>query len=231
MGGDEAWRRRGLPPATIRVVGHQWWCEVEYLGRPRTSTTCTRRRDPHAGRPAGRHRARTRDVIHSFWVPKLHGKVDLIPGQTTASGSRPTSRASTEANAPSTAARSTRTWSCVVVAQQPDEFEAWLAQRSASRRRRRRAAERARARRLPGARLRAVPYDPRHRRARARSAPTSRTSAAAGARGQHAAEHHGQSGGVGHACAVAEAARRCPTSRRSRGADLRALVAYLQSLR
>ena len=47
------------------------------------------------------------DVIHSWWVPRLAGKKDAIPGKSTSSGSRPRSRGSTRASAPSTAAPST----------------------------------------------------------------------------------------------------------------------------
>ena len=71
----------GAPKATVvKLTGHQWWWEVEYD-------------DPVAGRivetaneihiPAGRPvlvQLQSHDVIHSFWVPSLHGKRDLIPG-------------------------------------------------------------------------------------------------------------------------------------------------------
>ena len=39
-----------------------------------------RQRDPHSGRAPGRVHAQGADVIHSFWVPSLGGKVDMIPG-------------------------------------------------------------------------------------------------------------------------------------------------------
>ena len=65
---------------TVRVTGKQWWWQVEY-------------QDPTAGRrlltaneihvPVGRRvrlEVRSADVIHSFWAPSLHGKLDLIPG-------------------------------------------------------------------------------------------------------------------------------------------------------
>lgn len=44
------------------------------------------------------------DVIHSFWVPKLGGKMDMIPGRTNRVSCKPTRRASTAGNAPSSAA-------------------------------------------------------------------------------------------------------------------------------
>jgi cytochrome c oxidase subunit 2 len=64
----------------IRVVGHQWWFEVEYLmgGLPQRVKTSTEIHIP-VGHPID-IALETRDVIHSFWVPQLHGKVDLMPG-------------------------------------------------------------------------------------------------------------------------------------------------------
>jgi cytochrome c oxidase subunit 2 len=65
----------------IRVIGHQWWWEVQYLGHPEDQqfTTANEIHIP-VGRPIDIELV-AGDVIHSFWVPKLHGKVDLIPGQ------------------------------------------------------------------------------------------------------------------------------------------------------
>ena len=65
----------------IQVIGHQWWWEVHYLGHPedRQFTTANEIHIP-VGRPVDIELT-TRDVIHSFWVPTLHGKVDLINGQ------------------------------------------------------------------------------------------------------------------------------------------------------
>jgi len=65
----------------IEVIGHQWWWEVRYVGGP-PSSQFTTANEIHI--PVGRAMdisLQTADVIHSFWVPKLHGKVDMIPGQ------------------------------------------------------------------------------------------------------------------------------------------------------
>jgi cytochrome c oxidase subunit 2 len=66
----------------IRIIGHQWWWEVEYLSADVSQQMLTAN-EIHI--PAGRSvdiELLSRDVIHSFWVPQLHGKVDLIPGST-----------------------------------------------------------------------------------------------------------------------------------------------------
>ncbi len=64
----------------IRVVGRQWWWQVEYRG-PRLADRFVTANEIHIpiGRPVDIELA-TADVIHSFWVPRLHGKVDLVPG-------------------------------------------------------------------------------------------------------------------------------------------------------
>ena len=64
----------------IEVVGNQWWWEVRYLDRNGDVVfiTANEIRIP-AGRPVTARLAAT-DVIHSFWVPNLTGKIDMIPG-------------------------------------------------------------------------------------------------------------------------------------------------------
>jgi cytochrome c oxidase subunit 2 len=75
------------PPAAgkeinVNVFGHQWWWEFQYPdlksdeGKPLVTAS-----DMHV--PAGttvRYTLQSVDVIHSFWVPQLNGKTDLIPG-------------------------------------------------------------------------------------------------------------------------------------------------------
>jgi cytochrome c oxidase subunit 2 len=70
------------PVATIEVTGHRWWWEVRYLSDDpsRIFTTANEIHVP-VGQPV-RVRLRSADVIHSFWVPRLMGKTDTIPGQT-----------------------------------------------------------------------------------------------------------------------------------------------------
>lgn len=65
---------------TIRVTGHQWWWEVRYENAQpsRILTTANEIHIP-SGEPV-RIIVTSTDVIHSFWVPSLAGKLDLIPG-------------------------------------------------------------------------------------------------------------------------------------------------------
>ena len=68
--------------ADIRIIGRQWWWEAVYERGPvhRRVRASTEIHIP-VGRPVTLA-LESRDVIHSFWVPKLHGKVDLVPGRT-----------------------------------------------------------------------------------------------------------------------------------------------------
>jgi cytochrome c oxidase subunit 2 len=65
---------------TIRVTGHQWWWEVRYENATpsRILTTANEIHIP-SGEPV-RLLLSSTDVIHSFWIPSLSGKLDLIPG-------------------------------------------------------------------------------------------------------------------------------------------------------
>jgi cytochrome c oxidase subunit II len=77
--------RRPTPdqqPVTIEAIGRQWWWEFRYENEPasRTFITANEIRIP-VGRPVI-IKAKSLDVIHSFWVPNLHGKIDMVPGRT-----------------------------------------------------------------------------------------------------------------------------------------------------
>ncbi len=65
-------------PLTIHVVGHQWFWEARYPGT--RAVTANEIHIPVNTRV--RIVGTTADVIHSFWVPQLNRKIDLIPGQT-----------------------------------------------------------------------------------------------------------------------------------------------------
>ena len=68
----------------IRITGHQWWWEAEYMD-PVSGNQVTTANEIHipVGEPV-QIIGTSPDVIHSFWVPNLTGKKDLIPGHTTA---------------------------------------------------------------------------------------------------------------------------------------------------
>jgi cytochrome c oxidase subunit 2 len=61
----------------IEIVGHQWWWEATY---PDGQVTANEIHVP-SDRTIG-FTLDTADVLHSFWIPQLFGKQDLIPGRT-----------------------------------------------------------------------------------------------------------------------------------------------------
>ena len=78
---DPAASPDGSPPLVIEVTGHQWWWEFRYpevmLPNGQPLTTANEMIVP-TGRPSS-CRSRSDNVIHSFWVPQLTGKIDAIP--------------------------------------------------------------------------------------------------------------------------------------------------------
>jgi cytochrome c oxidase subunit II len=62
----------------IEVVGHQFWWEVRY---PEAGVTLTDELHLPVGRPVNLQLS-SADVIHSFWVPALAGKIDMLPDYT-----------------------------------------------------------------------------------------------------------------------------------------------------
>lgn len=68
---------------TIDVYGHQWWWEIQYPNHEAYKVVETAN-EIHL--PVGvpiRFHGTSRDVIHSFWAPNVHGKRDLMPGYET----------------------------------------------------------------------------------------------------------------------------------------------------
>ena len=67
------------PVFVVEVTGRQWLWTARYPAHPQAATE-PNRIDVPAGVPVDVH-VRTLDVIHSFWVPRLGGKIDAIPGR------------------------------------------------------------------------------------------------------------------------------------------------------
>jgi len=79
---NAASRPRITPSLTIDVTGHQWWWEVTYSQTDNPELGFTTANEVHlpVGEPV-RVRLHSADVIHSFWLPQIAGKMDVIPGQ------------------------------------------------------------------------------------------------------------------------------------------------------
>lgn len=64
----------------VEVIAHQWWWEVKHLDAPDGARYAVNQIHVPAGAPV--HVSVTAvDVIHGFWIPRLGGKIDAIPGR------------------------------------------------------------------------------------------------------------------------------------------------------
>ena len=110
-------------PLEIQAIGHQWWWELNY---PASGVTLRNEMRIPAGRPVDVLTG-SADVIHSFWVPRLGGKLDAVPGRTF--------RVRLQADEPGVyrgqcaefCGRDHAHMTMTVIAMEAAEFEAWLA--------------------------------------------------------------------------------------------------------
>ncbi len=77
----------GSEPVHVTVIGHQWWWEFHYETEDGKVITANELHLPISDPDGGTQRPviltlQSADVCHSFWVPRLAGKIDLIPGRT-----------------------------------------------------------------------------------------------------------------------------------------------------
>jgi cytochrome c oxidase subunit 2 len=110
----------------IQVTGHQWWWEIKY-DDPIPSQIVTTANEIHipVGRPV-ELMTTSNDVIHSFWVPNLHGKKDLIPGHVNTTWLQADRPGVFRGQCAEFCGHQHAHMSFVVVAEPPDDFHAWL---------------------------------------------------------------------------------------------------------
>jgi cytochrome c oxidase subunit 2 len=113
------------PALTIEVTGHQWWWEVHYdsADPSRVFTTANEIHIP-TGVPVA-FKLIGADVIHSFWVPKLSGKTDMIPGQTNTMWLEASRPGIYRGQCTEYCGAEHALMKILVVAQSPAEFKAW----------------------------------------------------------------------------------------------------------
>jgi cytochrome c oxidase subunit 2 len=68
----------GSDVVNVKVIGHQWFWEYQY---PDQKIVTANELHIPIGRPVELEMTSV-DVIHSFWPPKLAGKLDVVPGRT-----------------------------------------------------------------------------------------------------------------------------------------------------
>lgn len=107
----------------VEVIGHKFWWEVRYPDDEVVTAN-----EVHI--PTGervRIRLESEDVIHSFWVPALTGKMDLIPGETNETWIETDNPGTYWGQCAEYCGTQHARMRFVVVVHEPAEFDQWLA--------------------------------------------------------------------------------------------------------
>jgi cytochrome c oxidase subunit II len=111
----------------IQVTGNQWWWDVQYVNDvPSLRVTTANEVHIPVGRPV-KFDLLSSDVIHSFWIPNLQGKVDLIPGRLNELWLRADRPGVYRGQCAEYCGLQHAKMALVVVAEPSDDFERWLA--------------------------------------------------------------------------------------------------------
>ena len=118
----------------IELTGYRWWWKVEYSD-PEPAKTVITANEIHI--PIGRPvliNTYSQDVIHSFWIPALQGKRDLIPGNPSAIWLQADQPGVFEGQCAEFCGFQHAHMRLVLVAESQEQFQAWLdAQRQPAR--------------------------------------------------------------------------------------------------
>ena len=110
----------------IEVTANQWWWNVEYQ-HPEPEQRVRTANELHI--PVGRTvgiKLLANDVIHSFWVPALHGKLDAIPGHEATLWLRADRPGIYRGQCAEYCGAQHAHMAFVVIAEPSDDFEHWL---------------------------------------------------------------------------------------------------------
>jgi cytochrome c oxidase subunit 2 len=115
----------GATTITLEVTGHQWWWEVKYLSdEPSQAFTTANEIHIPVGEPI-RVRLVGGDVIHSFWIPQLVGKTDMIPGRSNVTWLQADKAGSYRGQCGEYCGAQHAHMAMHVIAEDKDRFEAW----------------------------------------------------------------------------------------------------------
>jgi cytochrome c oxidase subunit 2 len=110
----------------IQVTGHQWWWRVRYPREGGQPVDLANEIHLPIGRPV-EFQLESSDVIHSFWIPALGGKVDMIPGRRTRLVLEPARLGVYRGVCAEYCGASHALMGLFVVVEREEEFERWLA--------------------------------------------------------------------------------------------------------
>ena len=121
------------PTTTVRVVGRRWWWELTYLGVGDGAPAFVTANELHVpvGQPV-RLELTSADVIHSYWVPQLAGKMDLNPGATNVTWIEADTEGVYRGQCAEYCGEQHANMATLVVAESPARFAAWLAAQRAA---------------------------------------------------------------------------------------------------
>ena len=112
----------------IRVVGHQWWWEFDYPDQKIITAN-----EMHVPVNATVYLdVESVDVIHSYWVPQLGGKMDAIPGHTNKTWFQPTQTGTFQGQCSEFCGAQHGNMRFIVVVDTPDKYQAWLKEQEAA---------------------------------------------------------------------------------------------------
>jgi cytochrome c oxidase subunit 2 len=119
------------PPAAalnVTVVGHQWWWEIRYpdLGIVTANELHVPISESSNRRPTFL-KLESADVAHSFWVPQLAGKTDLIPNRINRMWMEPWQTGTYVGNCAEFCGLQHARMLLRVIVHTPEEFEKWVA--------------------------------------------------------------------------------------------------------
>jgi len=115
----------GAPAFTIEIRGHQWWWEARYIG-PSADRTFTTANELHIPVGVPVHLDLLSDnVIHSFWIPALAGKTDVIPGQTNVAWLEAAKPGTYRGQCTEYCGEQHAQMAMYVIADQPADFQSW----------------------------------------------------------------------------------------------------------
>ncbi|WP_426955786.1 cytochrome c oxidase subunit II [Muricoccus radiodurans] len=116
-------------PMRVEIVGRQFWWEVRYPDLGEGALTANALHLP-VGREVELHLT-SGDVIHSVWIPNLHGKMDMIPGRVNRQRLRADRTGVLRGQCTEFCGLQHTLMAFDVVVQEPAEFEAWVARQRA----------------------------------------------------------------------------------------------------
>jgi cytochrome c oxidase subunit 2 len=119
------------PPGSLRIAvsGEQWWWRVHYLPPGQAPIPLANEIRLPVGEPVEFH-LESPDVIHSFWIPPLGGKMDMIPGRKTRLVLTPSRTGVFRGACAEYCGASHALMAFSVVVQEREDFAAWLTHQS-----------------------------------------------------------------------------------------------------